>query len=91
MSATEFHTHVRKHWGIENKNHYVRDTVWREDTHQARTKNGPRNMAILRNAAIGTFRIGGHSNITAATEWIAGDRDRVLQLLTTQSDNRHAT
>jgi predicted transposase YbfD/YdcC len=90
MSAIEFHTHVRNHWGIENKNHYVRDTVWREDTHQARTKNGPRNMAILRNAAISTLRIGGHSNITAATEWIAGDRNRVLPLLATQSNNRHA-
>lgn len=48
MSAIEFPTHVRKQWGIENKNHYVRDTVWREDAHQARTKNGPRNMAIFR-------------------------------------------
>jgi predicted transposase YbfD/YdcC len=89
MSATEFHAHVRKHWGIENKNHYVRDTVWREDTHQARTKNGPRNMAILRNVAIGVLRINGHGNITAATEWIAGNRDRALPLLATLSNRRH--
>jgi predicted transposase YbfD/YdcC len=90
MSAAGFHAYVRKQWGIENKNHYVRDTVWREDTHQARTKNGPRNMAILRNAAISTLRIGGHSNITAATEWIARDRNRALQLLATLSNIHHA-
>lgn len=90
MSAAEFHTHVRNHWGIENKNHYVRDTVWREDAHQARTRNGPRNMATLRNTAISTLRIGGHSNITAATEWIARDRNRALPLLTTQRNNHHA-
>jgi predicted transposase YbfD/YdcC len=91
MSALEFHTHVRKHWGIENKSHYVRDTVWREDTHQARTKNGPRNMVIFRNAAVGILRIGGHANITAATDWIAGDRDRALPLLATLSSFRYST
>jgi predicted transposase YbfD/YdcC len=90
MTADEFHAGVRNHWGIENKSHYVRDTVWREDAHQARTKNGPQNMATFRNAAIGAFRIGGHSNITAATEWIAGDRDRALPLLATVCNNDHA-
>jgi predicted transposase YbfD/YdcC len=84
MTAIRFHTHVRKHWGIENKSHYVRDTVWREDLHQARTRNGPQNIAALRNAAIGALRIAGFTNITAATEWIAGDRARALPLLATQ-------
>jgi hypothetical protein len=48
-------------------------------------------MAILRNAAISTLRIGGHGNIAAATEWIVRDRDRVLPLLSTQSNSRYAT
>ena len=76
--------------------HTQRDTAEyiagkREDTHQARAKNGPRNMAILRNAAISTLRIGGHSNIAAATQWIARDRNRDLPLLATQSNGRYAT
>lgn len=91
MTATEFHTHVRNHWGIENKSHYVRDTVWREDFHQARTKNGPRNMATLRNAAISIFRINAHDNIAQATEWIARDRERALPLLATQRNSDHTT
>jgi predicted transposase YbfD/YdcC len=89
MTAHEFHDHVRKHWGIENKNHYVRDTVWREDAHQARTKHGPQNMATFRNTAISSLRIAGHTNITAATEWIAGDRVRALHTLATVSNARH--
>lgn len=91
MNAAEFHTHVRRHWGIENKNHYVRDVVWREDSHQARTKNGPRTMATLRNTAISTLRLAGHTNITAATEWIARDRTRALPLLATQRGKRYIT
>jgi predicted transposase YbfD/YdcC len=29
MTAVSVNLHVRKHWGIENKSHYVRDTVYR--------------------------------------------------------------
>ena len=35
MTAADVSRHVRKHWGIENKSHYVRDTVYREDHGQA--------------------------------------------------------
>jgi len=87
MPAHEFHEHVRKHWGIENKCHYVRDTVWREDAHQARTKHGPQNMAALRNAANSSLRIAGYTNITATTEWISRDRTRALRLLATLCNN----
>lgn len=31
MTAASVNLHVRKHRGIENKSHYVRDTVYRED------------------------------------------------------------
>jgi len=43
---------MRGHWGIENRLHHVRDTTYDEDRSQIRTKNGPRMMATLRNAAI---------------------------------------
>jgi predicted transposase YbfD/YdcC len=82
-SPAELHTHVRQHWGIENKNHYVRDTTWREDHHQAWAGNGPHTMAALRNLAIGLFRLNGIHNIKEATEAICRDRTRALPLLTT--------
>jgi predicted transposase YbfD/YdcC len=77
------HSYVRGHWGIENKVHWVRDTTWREDAHQAYTGNGPHSMAVLRNLALGLFRLKGINKIKEATERIAGDRNRALPLLAT--------
>jgi predicted transposase YbfD/YdcC len=81
--AADIHTHVRGHWGIENKIHYVRDTTWKEDANQAWVGSGPHAMAILRNLAIGLFRLKGIRKIKEATERIAADRDRALPLLAT--------
>jgi predicted transposase YbfD/YdcC len=83
MAAADVHTHVRLHWGIENKSHYVRDTTWREDAHQAYTGSGPRVMATLRNLAAGILRLNGFTKIKETTEWIARDRNRALPLLAT--------
>lgn len=79
----ELHTHVRQHWGIENKIHYVRDTTWQEDRHQAWVGNGQHTMAALRNLALGLFRLNGINNIKEATEAICRDRNRALPLLAT--------
>jgi hypothetical protein len=45
ICAADLHDYVRGHWGIENKSHYVRDTTWYEDAHQAHTGSGPQAMA----------------------------------------------
>ncbi len=82
-AASDLHEYVRNHWGIENKSHYVRDTTWREDAHQAYTGSGPQVMATLRNAAIGLLRLNGLNMIKETTEWICRDRIRVLPLLAT--------
>lgn len=79
----DLHTHVRQHWGIENKVHYVRDTTWQEDQHQAWVGNGQHTMAALRNLALGLFRLNGINNIKEATEAICRDRNRALALLAT--------
>jgi predicted transposase YbfD/YdcC len=75
------HTHVRRHWGIENRVHYVRDTAWREDACRAHIGNGPRNLAILRNLALSLLRLHGVTKIKETLEYIAGDRNRALQFL----------
>jgi predicted transposase YbfD/YdcC len=82
-SPADLHTHTRQHWGIENKSHYVRDTTWREDQHQAYIGNGPHTLAILRNLAIGLFRLNNLHKIKEATESICRDRTRALPLLAT--------
>jgi len=39
---------IRKHWGVENKVHWVMDVTFREDECRIRRKHGAQNMASLR-------------------------------------------
>lgn len=57
LTAAEINWHMRKHWGIENKEHYIRDTVYAEDGNQSWKGNGPQALASLRNLAMGLFRM----------------------------------
>jgi hypothetical protein len=61
----------------------VRDVTYHEDAHQAYIGNEARVMAILRNTAIGIFRVNGLNKIKEATQWISRDRDRALLLFAT--------
>jgi hypothetical protein len=83
MTASSINRHVKNHWGIENKSHYVRDTVYREDQNQAYSGNGPNALAALRNLAIGLYRLKGVQNVKEATELIHLDRARAIQFMTT--------
>ena len=83
MNAAALNLHKRSHWGIENKSHYPRDTVYREDNDQTWTGNGPQVLAGIRNLAIGLIRLKGINAVKETTEWIAGDRTRALQFMAT--------
>lgn len=83
MTAASLNHHKRSHWGIENKSHYPRDTVYREDNDQTWTGNGPQVLASIRNFAMSLIRLKGISAIKETTEWIAGDRARALQFMAT--------
>ena len=77
------HTHVREHWGIENKSHHVRDVVYREDHQHTWDGNGAHAMAALRNLVLGLFRLNDIHKIKEAAEAICRDRLRALPLLAT--------
>lgn len=79
--ATQIAAHVRKHWQIENKLHYVRDVTYDEDASRVRTGNAPRVMASFRNLAISTLRLAGNTNIAAALRACAREATRPLTLL----------
>jgi predicted transposase YbfD/YdcC len=83
ITATEVNQDVRRHWGIENKSHYVRDTLYREDHSQAWAGNGPQAMASLRNLALGLFRMKNVKAIKETAEWVCRDQARALQFMTT--------
>ncbi len=83
MTAADVNRHVRKHWGIENKSHYVRDTVYREDHGQAWSGEGPQALASLRNLAVGLIRLKGEDAIRETTQWISRNQSRALNFMTT--------
>jgi predicted transposase YbfD/YdcC len=83
MTAANVNRYIRGHWGIENKSHYIRDTVYREDNSQAWTAEGPHALASLRNLTLGLFRLKNANSIKETTEWVCRDRMRALQFMTT--------
>lgn len=89
MSAADMNMHTRKHWGIENKSHYIRDTVYREDHNRGWDGNGPQALASLRNFATGLFRLKNTRSIKQATEMVHMDRTLALHYLDTRSDVPH--
>ena len=74
-------TALRRHWGIENGLHYVRDVTFAEDASRIRTGSGPRIMATLRNLAIAVLRRAGYTNIAEGLRWASYNFNHPLTLL----------
>lgn len=72
--------HLRGHWQVENRLHWVRDVTYGEDASRVRTGNTPRAMATLRNLAISALRHAGHTNIAKALRHMTRDATRPLTL-----------
>jgi predicted transposase YbfD/YdcC len=74
--AQTFALHIRMHWGVENKNHYVRDVSLKEDASRIRTSPGV--FARLRSFALNIFRINRVKNIAEALYENAINLEEVL-------------
>src|SRR3954465_13839696 len=55
---------VRSHWGIETRDHYVRDVTLGED--DSRIRQQPGGMARIRSAALNILRAKGVQNVSQA-------------------------
>lgn len=55
-TAKELLSARRSHWGIENKLHWVLDTVMREDESRARSGHGAENLNVLRHLALNLMK-----------------------------------
>jgi predicted transposase YbfD/YdcC len=69
---------VRSHWGIENRDHYVRDVTLGED--DSRIRHRPGGMARIRSAALNILRAKGVQNVSQALYVNALNFDRLLAL-----------
>ena len=69
---------MRGHWGIENRSHYVRDRLLREDDSRIRRKPGI--FARLRSFALNILRANGVTNVSEAIYANALCLDRLLAL-----------
>lgn len=59
--AQQWHQWVVQHWGIENKNHYVRDVALQEDA--SRIRKNPFNLSVLRSLTLNILRVNKVDNI----------------------------
>jgi predicted transposase YbfD/YdcC len=62
LSAQEFCQAIRHHWGIENRNHYVRDVTMGED--KSRIRTNPHIFAKLRSFALNILRKNNVENVS---------------------------
>jgi predicted transposase YbfD/YdcC len=67
---------IQEHWGVENKNNYVRDVTLKEDA--SRIRNNPGIFARLRSFALNILRINGIENIQEALDFNGYDFNTVL-------------
>ncbi len=68
---------IRSHWGIENRNHYVRDVSMLED--MSRIRVNPGIFARARSLALNILRANGETNITEAIWRNTLNFNRVLE------------
>ena len=85
LDAEDFGRAVRAHWGIENRDHHVRDRILREDDSRIRRKPGI--FARLRSFALNILRAGGVGNVSEAVYVNALSLDQLLAYGLAKSTN----
>jgi predicted transposase YbfD/YdcC len=76
LSAQEFCQAIRDHWGIENRNHHVRDVTMGED--KSRIRINPHIFAKLRSFALNILRKNKIENVSLALFENGMNLDNVL-------------
>jgi predicted transposase YbfD/YdcC len=79
--AQLFSKGIRGHWLIENRLHYVKDAIMKEDYIRNNTKNAPANMSIIRNIVINILNTNGYNSNKHAALFFASNVSKLLTLL----------
>ncbi len=79
--AAYFARHIRGHWGIENRLHWVKDVVMKEDSSKIKKGAAPENFSIMRNIVCNIFRANGFDSIKYAMELNANNLKELFKLI----------
>lgn len=80
-SAKQLELLWRRHWTIENRDHYVRDVTLGEDACQIHTGHAAHALATFRNTILSLFRWKRWDNIASAIRYYAASVPRSLELI----------
>jgi predicted transposase YbfD/YdcC len=80
-NATEFAQRIRAHWHVENRLHWVKDVVLKEDESLLCGGYALINFGILRTIAMNVFRKQGFPSVTNGIRLLAHDVDRLFSFL----------
>lgn len=80
-SAAQFALLIRGHWGIENRLHWVKDVVFKEDTSPLSNHNAASNWSLLRSIVINIARQHGYDSLTKAERFLSHNISQLFSLL----------
>jgi hypothetical protein len=78
---------ARRHWGIENSLHYVRDVTLGEDACRVRSGSAPQILAGVRNAVLRLLVGVNPKNIAAAIRHLAAKPSKAIRLVCPKAEN----
>ena len=90
-NAEYFGTHIRNHWGIENRLHWVKDVSMKEDISKTTGGIATEKISIIRNVAINLFRLNGLDSIKYATQFYANNIKELWRLISCNTINNKIT
>jgi len=80
-NATKFAKGIRGHWLIENRLHWVKDAIQKEDSTRHKSGYASRNMSIIRNIAINIFRGNRYNSVKHGSLFFASNVNILIKLL----------
>lgn len=80
-NAKLFAQGIRGHWYIENKLHWVKDAILKEDSTKHKMGSAAKNMSIIRNIAINILRGNGYTSTKHATLFFASNVKELINIL----------
>lgn len=72
---------IRGHWSIENRLHWPKDVVLKEDDTYGRDPSALLNASLFRSITINLLRLNGFDSLTSALRQLANQVEQIFRLL----------